>query len=207
MTTSPSNDPFFKSPFCAQYWREAKKSLKSLRLLVLAALLVAGRVAITGFPIMVGENLKISFGFFLNALGSLIYGPYVGILTGFATDILGVILHPMGPLFPRLHPHGHGGAPLSMPSFSTAPASRCAASCCASCASTFLSMSGSTACERHALLQGLSLLSGAEPFQKSSHAAGGNCHFADLPSHHAAGAVLRGPHPAPAHQTHPLLGV
>ena len=100
MTTSPSNDPFFKSPFCAQYWREAKKSLKSLRLLVLAALLVAGRVAITGFPIMVGENLKISFGFFLNALGSLIYGPYVGILTGFATDILGVILHPMGPFFP-----------------------------------------------------------------------------------------------------------
>ena len=100
MTTPQSNDVFFKTPFCAQYWREAKKSLKSLRLLVLAALLVAGRVAITGFPIMVGENLKISFGFFLNALGSLIYGPYVGILTGFATDIRGVILHPMGPFFP-----------------------------------------------------------------------------------------------------------
>ena len=49
---------------------------------------------------MVGENLKISFGFFLNALGSLIYGPFVGILTGFATDILGTIIHPIGPFFP-----------------------------------------------------------------------------------------------------------
>ena len=78
----------------------AVNSIQIVAAVVLAALLVAGRVAITSFYVMVGENLKISFGFFLNALGSLIYGPFVGILTGFATDILGTIIHPIGPFFP-----------------------------------------------------------------------------------------------------------
>ena len=100
MTNQEPQSGLYSSPFCAGYWREAKLSVKNLRLLVLAALLVAGRVAITSFYVMVGENLKISFGLFLNALGSLIYGPFVGILTGFATDILGTIIHPIGPFFP-----------------------------------------------------------------------------------------------------------
>ncbi|MBQ6001033.1 MAG: folate family ECF transporter S component [Clostridia bacterium] len=95
--TVPST--LYRSPFHLNYWRDAKACMKDLRLLVLAALLVAGRVAITSFYIMVGENLKISFGFFLNALGSLIYGPFIGLLTGFATDILGFLLHPMGGAF------------------------------------------------------------------------------------------------------------
>ena len=201
MTTPQSNDVFFKTPFCAQYWREAKKSLKSLRLLVLAALLVAGRVAITGFPIMVGENLKISFGFFLNALGSLIYGPYVGILTGFATDILGVILHPMGPFFPGYTLTAMAGSFVYALFLSRARITVRRIVLCKLCVNLLVNVGLN--CLWSAMLYSKGYRT--EPCQNPSHAAGGDCHFADLSSHHAARAVLRRPHAAPAHQTHPLL--
>jgi len=90
----------YQTPLHAGYWREAFACLKDLRCLVLAALLIAGRVAVTSFYIPLAQNLKISFGFFLNAAGSFVYGPVVGLLTGFATDILGFFLHPQGPFFP-----------------------------------------------------------------------------------------------------------
>ncbi|MBQ3076612.1 MAG: folate family ECF transporter S component [Clostridia bacterium] len=90
----------YKTPLSPGYWREAFACLKDLRCLVLAALLVAGRVAVTSFYIPLAENLKISFGFFLNASGAFLYGPVVGLLTGFATDILGFFIHPQGAFFP-----------------------------------------------------------------------------------------------------------
>lgn len=82
------------------YWREAGRCAKQLRLLILAALLVACRVAITSFTIPLGQTLRISFGFFFNAIGSFLYGPILAPFTGLAADLIGFMLHPSGAYFP-----------------------------------------------------------------------------------------------------------
>ncbi|MDR0929225.1 MAG: folate family ECF transporter S component [Oscillospiraceae bacterium] len=92
--------PIFRTPFSRGYWQAAARSLKDIRMLVLAALLVALRVAVKSLSIPVGESLYITIGFLPNALGSLVYGPYLALLSGAASDILGWMISPKGPFFP-----------------------------------------------------------------------------------------------------------
>lgn len=73
---------------------------KDLRKLVIAALFIALHIVVGAIYIPVADNLRISFAFFVVALGSTIYGPLVGMTTGFISDILGAILFPSGPFFP-----------------------------------------------------------------------------------------------------------
>jgi len=88
------------SPFTRGYWRTAAKELKNLRMLTLAAIVVALRIVLGGVRIPLGDNLNIFFGYLINSLGSAIYGPVVALLSGFATDILGYFVRPDGPFFP-----------------------------------------------------------------------------------------------------------
>lgn len=88
------------SPFSAAYWRAAASELKQLRMLTLTALFIALRVVMGQFYIPVGENLKVFFGFFVNGLGSAIYGPVLGLISGFCTDLLGYMIRPDGAFFP-----------------------------------------------------------------------------------------------------------
>jgi len=90
----------FSSPFSRAYWRAAARELKDTRMLIWAALTVALRVALKSVYIPVGENLNIMIYFLPNALGSLVYGPIMALLTGAASDLLGVMLFPRGPFFP-----------------------------------------------------------------------------------------------------------
>lgn len=89
----------YASPFSAEYWRSALHNLRDLRLLTLAALLVALRVVVSGFYIPLGDNLNVFFSFLVSSLGCVIYGPIIGLLAGFASDIIGVMIHPMGAFF------------------------------------------------------------------------------------------------------------
>ena len=89
----------YKTPFTHAYWREACKEVKSTRMLVLTALLVAVRVALKSLSIPVGESLYITVGFFVNAVGSMVYGPVLGFLSGIVCDLLGCLLFPSGPYF------------------------------------------------------------------------------------------------------------
>ena len=88
------------SPFSPGYWRVAAKEVKNLRMLTLAAIVVALRIALGGLRIPLGDNLNIFFGYLINGLGSAIYGPVMALLSGFASDIRGYFIHPNGPFFP-----------------------------------------------------------------------------------------------------------
>lgn len=89
----------FSSPFTTAYWKTAWLELYDTKHLVLAALLVALRIAVKSVSIPVGESLYIAISFLPNALGSLIYGPIMALLTGAITDVLGNLLFPKGPFF------------------------------------------------------------------------------------------------------------
>ena len=88
------------SPFTRGYWHTAARELKNLRMLTLAAIVVALRIVLGGVRIPLGDNLNIFFGYLINSLGSAIYGPVVALLSGFATDILGYFVRPDGAFFP-----------------------------------------------------------------------------------------------------------
>ncbi len=92
----PDENRLFATPFSLAYWRAAALEMTKLRSLVLAAVVIALRVAVSFIAIPVGESLKITFGFFFNALGSMIYGPIVALIGGAAEDIIGFFAFPSG---------------------------------------------------------------------------------------------------------------
>ena len=91
----------FKTPFTPTYWRVASKELSSVKMLIIAALFIALRTAIARFyiplPVMGGQ--RVYFTFFINALGTVIYGPVVGGLASAVSDLIGAIFFPTGPFF------------------------------------------------------------------------------------------------------------
>lgn len=89
----------FATPFSAEYWRLAYQELKKPRILVFAALIIALRVALKSVEIPVGPYLNITVGFFVNSLGSMVYGPVVAILAGAISDTIGCMLFPKGAYF------------------------------------------------------------------------------------------------------------
>ena len=89
----------FDTPFSAQYWRLAALEMKSTRMLVIAGVLTALRIAVKSLTIPIGPSLNITFGFIINALGSLIYGPVMAIFTSAISDTLGALLFPSGAYF------------------------------------------------------------------------------------------------------------
>ena len=60
------------SPFSKSYWRTAAQELRNLRMLTLAAIVVALRIVLSGLYIPLGDNLNIFFGYFVNSLGAAI---------------------------------------------------------------------------------------------------------------------------------------
>ena len=89
----------YRTPFSPAYWRDAYAELKSTRMLVLAAVLIALRVALKSVSIPVGDQLYITVGYFINAVGAMVYGPVVAFLSGVVSDLLGCIFFPKGPYF------------------------------------------------------------------------------------------------------------
>jgi len=84
----------YKTPFSKSYWQQSLQDFKSLRMLTLAALLIALRLILKNFNIPIAEGMNIYFGYLLNALGAMIYGPVMAIATGFVADNLGFFLFP-----------------------------------------------------------------------------------------------------------------
>ena len=89
----------YRSPFCGGFWKSAVREFKSVRSLVLAAMIIALRVAVKSFSIPIAENVFLGVDFLVNSVGSMIYGPVVGLLVGAVSDTIGAFLFPKGVYF------------------------------------------------------------------------------------------------------------
>ena len=181
-------DRFFKTPFSPAYWRCAAGELSNIRILAVAALFMALDFVISSMFIPVGENLRIYFSFFVKALGCMIYGPVVGLVTGFAGDILGYFVHPNGAFFPGYTLTSMLSALTYALFFYRTKITVLKIFCCKLFINVFINIG--LAVERDAVWQGILLLSGQEHGKKlPASAAGGG----------AAGPVF--PHDAPCCRT------
>ncbi len=87
-------------PICSKaYWREAAKNFSDVRMLVFASLIIALRVAVKMLKIPLAAGLSLSFDCYVNSVGSMIYGPLVGLAVGAVSDTLGCLIFPSGPYF------------------------------------------------------------------------------------------------------------
>lgn len=90
----------YATPFCKQYWRDAAAELKDTKMLVIAALLTALRIALKPLNIPLGTNqLTIPISMLATALGAMIYGPVLAIPSAIISDIVGFFLFPSGDFF------------------------------------------------------------------------------------------------------------
>lgn len=96
---SENNRKLFKTPFSTEYWMLSLKEMKSVKMLVIAALLTALRIAVKSAKIPIGPDLTVTFGFVVNALGSMIYGPILAAITSAISDTIGAVLFPSGAYF------------------------------------------------------------------------------------------------------------
>ena len=87
------------SVFSATYWRDAAANLKNVRMLALAAMVVALRVVCKMIEIPIAPGLNINPAGFFNAVGAMVYGPVVGVVGAMVSDPLGYLVHPDGPYF------------------------------------------------------------------------------------------------------------
>lgn len=97
--TSPLNEKKF-SALTLDYWKMAASNIKDVKILAIAAVFIAMRIAVKFLVIPIGgESLKFSFDCYVNSVGSLIYGPVVGLVVGAVSDTLGFLIKPSGAYF------------------------------------------------------------------------------------------------------------
>ena len=87
------------SIFSAAYWKEAARNLKDVRMLALAAMIVALRAICKMLEIPLAPGLNINVAGLFNSVGAMVYGPVVGLVGAIVSDPLGYLLHPDGPYF------------------------------------------------------------------------------------------------------------
>lgn len=89
----------YPHPFSKEYWVTAAMEMKDMRMLVLAAMMVALRVALKPVTIVIMPNVQVNTATFINALGAMMFGPVVAIPAAIISDTLGCILFPTGTYF------------------------------------------------------------------------------------------------------------
>ncbi len=86
--------------FRKEYWKDAARQVRRWPIMVFAAIIVALRVSVKLLRIPMLAGLSISFDCYINALGSVVYGPIVALMVGAVSDTLGCVVAPNGPYFP-----------------------------------------------------------------------------------------------------------
>lgn len=88
------------SIFTPKYWIAACSEFRNPRSLVFAGLTIALGTVLSSLYIPVGVNLRITTAFLALALGSMIFGPVVGLSCGLAYDLIGYLFIPATVFFP-----------------------------------------------------------------------------------------------------------
>lgn len=83
-----------------KYWITACSEFRNPRSLVFSGLTIALSTVLSSLYIPVGINLRITTAFLALALGSLVFGPVVGLFAGLAYDLIGFLLIPSTVFFP-----------------------------------------------------------------------------------------------------------
>lgn len=100
MVKAQKSTTLYPHPFSRAYWRDAAAELKDTKMLVVAALLTALRIALKPLNIPLGTNqLTIPISMLATALGAMIYGPVLAIPSAIISDIVGFFLFPSGDFF------------------------------------------------------------------------------------------------------------
>lgn len=89
----------FDSPFHVSFWKLAAKEFSYIEMIAVAAMFIALRIAVKSLTIPLTAGLKFSFDFLVNSVGSMIYGPLVGLAVGAVSDTVGYLLFPSGVYF------------------------------------------------------------------------------------------------------------
>ena len=93
MARTQKSTALYAHPFCKAYWRDAAAEMKSTKTLVIAAMMIALRVATKGLSIPIAPNLRLfNVASFINALSAMIIGPVMAIPAAFLSDFLGVLI-------------------------------------------------------------------------------------------------------------------
>ena len=71
-----------KAPRADGYWALALKNVRDPKMLAFASLIIALRVAVKAFRIPLAAGLSLNFDCYINALGSVVYGPLAALLVG-----------------------------------------------------------------------------------------------------------------------------
>ena len=99
MSRLQKSNTLYAHPFSKAYWRDAAAEMKDTHMLVFAALMIALRLVMKQLAIPITPFLKINTAFFINALGAMVFGPVMAMLSACITDVLGYVIRPEGIYF------------------------------------------------------------------------------------------------------------
>ena len=98
MSTQASTN-LYPHPFSRAYWRDAAAELKSTKMLIITALMIALRVVLKPLAIPLGPQLSIQTAMLATALGAMLYGPVMAIPAAIISDTIGFLIYPTGDYF------------------------------------------------------------------------------------------------------------
>jgi len=98
-TNAQQSTRLYKTPFSRDYWIDAAAEMKSIKMLVVTALMIALRVALKPLAIPLGPQLSIQTAMLATALGAMIFGPVVAIPAAMISDTVGFMIYPTGDYF------------------------------------------------------------------------------------------------------------
>ena len=99
MSKTVRSTAIYPHPCSRAYWRDAAAELKSTKMLVVTALMVALRIVLKPLAIPLGPQLSIQTAMLATALGAMIYGPVVAIPAAIISDTIGFMIYPTGDYF------------------------------------------------------------------------------------------------------------
>lgn len=84
-------------------FKRSLSELRNIRCIAVVGVFIAIFVVLDGFgSIRIGEFLKINFAYLALASIGMLFGPTVGLISGFACDLVGYLVNPVGGFLPWL---------------------------------------------------------------------------------------------------------